>query len=85
MVPNQKMHFIDGDLFVTGAIDGGNKGRLAGRFSTADGLKQSGLENFYDIEHPTKGKGWRLRYVCLRDQIIIAGSISVQLQPIGLF
>ena len=53
--------YIDGDLFVTGQIDGGNKGRLAARFSTADGLPPKA----FDIEHPTKGKGWRLRYVCL--------------------
>ena len=53
--------YIDGDLYVTGQIDGGNKGRLAARFSTADGLPPKA----FDIEHPTKGKGWRLRYVCL--------------------
>ena len=53
--------YIEGDLFVTGSIDGGNKGRLASRFSTADGLPPKA----FDIEHPTKGKGWRLRYVCL--------------------
>ena len=52
---------IEGDLYVTGSIDGGNKGRLAARFSTADGLPPKS----FDIEHPTKGKGWRLRYVCL--------------------
>ena len=52
---------VIGDLFVTGSIDGGNKGRLASRFSTADGLPPKA----FDIEHPTKGKGWRLRYVCL--------------------
>ena len=53
--------YIDGDLYVTGQIDGGNKGRLASRFATADGLPPKA----FDIEHPTKGKGWRLRYVCL--------------------
>ena len=52
---------VIGDLFVTGSIDGGNKGRLASRFATADGLPPKA----FDIEHPTKGKGWRLRYVCL--------------------
>ena len=52
---------IIGDLEVTGAINGGNKGRLAARFATADGLPPKA----FDIEHPTKGKGWRLRYVCL--------------------
>ena len=52
---------IEGDLYVTGSIDGGNKGRLASRFATADGKPPKS----FDIEHPTKGKGWRLRYVCL--------------------
>ena len=53
--------YIKGDLYVTGKIDGGNKGRLAARFSKADGLPPKA----FDIEHPTKGKGWRLRYICL--------------------
>ena len=53
--------YIDGDLYVTGQIDGGNKGRLASRFATADGLPPKS----FDIEHPTKGKGWRLRYVSI--------------------
>ncbi len=53
--------YIKGDLYVTGQIDGGNKGRLAARFSKAEGLPPKS----FDIEHPTKGKGWRLRYVCL--------------------
>tara|TARA_B100001175_G_scaffold236865_1_gene203213 strand:- start:1287 stop:2108 length:822 start_codon:yes stop_codon:yes gene_type:complete len=50
---------IDGDLYVTGAIDGGNKGRLASRFGTADALGKS-----FDIKHPTKD-GYRLRYACI--------------------
>ncbi len=53
--------YIDGDLYVSGSIDGGNKGRLAARFGTSDSLPPKA----FDIEHPTKGKGWRLRYVCL--------------------
>ena len=53
--------YIDGDLYVSGSIDGGNKGRLAARFGTSDSLPPKS----FDIEHPTKGKGWRLRYVCL--------------------
>ena len=53
--------YIKGDLYVTGKIDGGNKGRLAARFSKSDGLPPKA----FDIEHPTKGKGWRLRYICL--------------------
>ena len=51
---------IDGDLFVTGAIDGGNKGRLASRFATADSLPKP-----FDMVHPSKGEGHRLRYACI--------------------
>ena len=50
---------IIGDLEVTGDINGGNKGRLADRFDTADGLGKS-----FDIKHPTK-EGYRLRYACV--------------------
>ena len=53
--------YIQGDLYVSGKIDGGNKGRLAARFTTADGLPVKP----FDIKHPTKGEGWRLRYVSL--------------------
>ena len=53
--------YIDGDLFVSGSIDGGNKGRLASRFGTADSLPPKS----FDIKHPTKGSGWRLRHVSL--------------------
>jgi hypothetical protein len=53
--------YIEGDLYVSGAIDGGNKGRLASRFGTADSLPPKS----FDIKHPTKGKGWRLRHVSL--------------------
>ena len=53
--------YIKGDLYVSGKIDGGNKGRLAGRFSTADSLPVKP----FDIKHPTKGSGWRLRHVSL--------------------
>ena len=53
--------YIEGDLYVSGAIDGGNKGRLAGRFGTADSLPPKS----FDIKHPTKGSGWRLRHVSL--------------------
>jgi len=51
--------YIDGDVFVTGAVDCGNKGKLADRFSTADALGKS-----FDIKHPTKD-GHRLRYACI--------------------
>ena len=51
--------YIDGDVFVTGAVDCLNKGRLASRFGTADSLGKS-----FDIKHPTK-EGYRLRYACI--------------------
>jgi len=54
------IHVI-GDMFVSGAVDCGNKGKLAARFGVADGLPPKA----FDIEHPIKGKGHRLRYVCL--------------------
>ena len=53
--------YIHGDLYVSGSIDGGNKGRLASRFGTADSLPPKS----FDIKHPTKGSGWRLRHVSL--------------------
>ena len=43
---------IEGDLYVTGSIDGGNKGRLASRFGSADARPKP-----FDLVHPTKGKG----------------------------
>jgi len=51
---------IAGDLLVTGSTDTGNKGRLASRFATADAKPKP-----FDLEHPTKGKGHRLRYACI--------------------
>ena len=54
------VHVI-GDMFVSGKVDCGNKGRLLARFTVADGLPPKA----FDIEHPTKGKGHRLRYVSL--------------------
>ena len=53
--------YIDGDLYVSGAIDSLNKGRLASRFGVADSLPPKS----FDIKHPTKGSGWRLRHVSL--------------------
>ena len=53
--------FVDGDAVFTGAVDCGNKGKLAARFAVADGLPPKA----FDIEHPTKGEGHRLRYVSL--------------------
>ena len=53
--------YIEGDLYVSGQTDTGWKGRLAGRFGTADSLSPKS----FDIKHPTKGSGWRLRHVSL--------------------
>ena len=50
---------IEGDLYVTGSTDTGNKGRLASRFATADSKPKP-----FDIKHPSK-EGWRLRYACI--------------------
>ena len=52
--------YIDGDLYVSGKTDTGNKGALASRFATADAKPKP-----FDLEHPTKGKGHRLRYACI--------------------
>ena len=52
--------YIDGDLFVTGAVDCDNKGRLAARFAAADASPKP-----FDMQHPTKGEGNRLRYACI--------------------
>ena len=52
---------IVGDLHVTGSVDCLSKGRLEQRHKKADGLPPKA----FDIEHPTKGKGHRLRYVSL--------------------
>ena len=52
---------IVGDLHVTGSVDCLSKGRLEARHKTADGLPPKS----FDIEHPTKGEGWRLRHVSL--------------------
>jgi len=52
--------YVEGDLHVTGAIDSLYKGRLLSRFNEADGKPKP-----FDIQHPTKGEGHRLRYACL--------------------
>ena len=52
--------YIDGDLFVSGSTDTGNKGRLASRFAAADASPKP-----FDLKHPTKGDGHRLRYACI--------------------
>ena len=52
--------YIQGDLYVSGSTDTGNKGRLASRFAVADSKPKP-----FDLVHPTKGKGHRLRYACI--------------------
>ena len=52
--------FVDGDAFFSGAVDCGNKGKLAARFGVADSKPKP-----FDLEHPTKGKGYRLRHACI--------------------
>ena len=51
--------YIQGDLYVSGSTDTGNKGRLASRFATADAKPKP-----FDLVHPTK-EGHRLRYACI--------------------
>ena len=51
--------YIEGDLYVSGSTDSGNKGRLAARFASADSKPKP-----FDIKHPSKD-GWRLRYACI--------------------
>ena len=51
---------IVGDLYVSGRTDSGWKGRLAGRFAAADAKPKP-----FDLVHPTKGKGHRLRHACI--------------------
>ena len=53
------IHVI-GDMFVSGKVDCGNKGVLAARFAAADASPKP-----FDLEHPTKGEGHRLRYACI--------------------
>ena len=53
------VHVI-GDMFVSGSVDCGNKGRLAARFAVADAIPKP-----FDLLHPTKGEGHRLRYACI--------------------
>ena len=52
--------YVDGDAVFTGRVDCGNKGKLASRFATADAKPKP-----FDLVHPTKGKGHRLRYACI--------------------
>ena len=43
---------VVGDMFVSGAVDCGNKGKLASRFAAADASPKP-----FDLVHPTKGEG----------------------------
>ena len=52
--------YVVGDMYVTGKVDCDNKGRLASRFSSADARPKP-----FDIQHPSKGEGHRLRYACI--------------------
>ena len=52
--------YVDGDAVFTGKVDCGNKGKLAARFAVADAIPKP-----FDLVHPTKGKGHRLRYACI--------------------
>ena len=51
--------YVVGDMYVTGKVDCGNKGRLASRFAAADASPKP-----FDIKHPSKN-GYRLRYACI--------------------
>ena len=51
--------YVDGDVYVTGRVDCGNKGRLASRFSSADARPKP-----FDLKHPSR-EGYRLRYACI--------------------
>ena len=50
---------VQGDAFFSGAVDCGNKGKLASRFAAADASPKP-----FDLKHPSK-EGWRLRYACI--------------------
>ena len=51
---------VKGDATFDGAVDCGNKGALAARFGVADSKPKP-----FDLKHPTKGDGHRLRYACI--------------------
>ena len=51
--------YIDGDVFVTGDVDCGNKGRLAARFAAADASPK-----LFDMPHPST-PGMRLAHACI--------------------
>ena len=51
---------VKGDATFDGAVDCGNKGALAARFDVADSKPKP-----FDLKHPTKGDGHRLRHACI--------------------
>ena len=52
--------YIHGALYVSGSTDTKEKGILASRFAAADASPKP-----FDLKHPTKGDGHRLRYACI--------------------
>ena len=52
--------YIDGNVYVTGTVDCLSTGRLESRHQEADGRPKP-----FDMVHPSKGKGNRLRYACI--------------------
>ena len=60
---------IKGNILQAGDIEQTGNINQTGRFTTTGkvtcGSLSSGLPKSFDIEHPTKGKGWRLRYACI--------------------
>ena len=52
--------YIDGNVFVTGTVDCLSTGRLEARHKVADSLPKP-----FDMVHPSKGEGHRLRYACI--------------------
>ena len=52
--------YIDGDMYVTGKVDCLYKGRLLARFDEADKKPKP-----FDMVHPSRGDGHRLRYACI--------------------
>ena len=52
--------YIEGNVFVTGTVDCLSTGRLEARHKVADSLPKP-----FDMVHPSKGRGHRLRYACI--------------------
>ena len=52
--------YVDGDMYISGKLDCLYKGRLLARFDEADKKPKP-----FDMEHPSRGEGSRLRYACI--------------------